>query len=158
MTETLPDRLKANLISHITVLEKIYDSDHKLISNIYTDTAEFDIYDAYLEEQDLFLEELDRLDSEYDLIIEAMKSDRTKVDQIPADTGSKLKSLISELNGKVMAVQDIEKRVKTVVDALLGERKNEIAESRKNTRVINNHYRQNAYRTMLDNSAFDIQN
>ena len=158
MMENYPDRLERNLTKQVDLLERIYQSDKRLIDLLDSDKTGMDLYDEYIKEQDSLMNELDELDSEYDTIYAYISEHKEEVSRIKPDQRSRIRRLTNEVSGKSEAVRDIESRVKQLVSDSIGRSRSGLAESRRNAMVIQKHYRGTNASIEADNTTFDIHN
>ncbi len=152
------DRLENNLKHQIEVLEKIFESNKRLIDTDQAARSKAETYDDYLEEQNSYLDELDDLDLEFDEIYGFVSSHQNMLGSVRDESKIKIRNLLSEINGKSEAVRELELRSRDIVDTFLAGRKTELSETRRTTRVLSDHYRMDRYRSTADNSIFDVTN
>lgn len=156
MIETVPDRIEYNLRRKIDILEKIYESDKRIVEKLADPGFGFEIYDEYLEEQDEYENTLTELDREYDDILSGANAGALK--NISATVREKILKLVNEMNGKAEAVSALEKQTRAAVESYMNKRKNEINISRRNVRNIQSSYRPQNYSQTSEISIFDTSN
>ena len=152
------DRLENNLKHQIEVLEKVFESNKRLVDLDQTARSKPETYDDYLEEQNSYLDGLDDLDREFDEIYSFINSHQGMLGSVSNESRIHIRNLLSEINGKAEAVREIEIRARDIVNTFLDGRKSELSETRRTTRVLSDHYRMDRYRSTADNSIFDVTN
>ena len=152
------ERVEENLKQKIHILEQAYESDVRFMQNTDVDNGSLEQYDEYLEEQDSYLSTLEDLDAEYDRIYEYLAANKEILTRADQSVKDRLNSLISEVNGKLQAVRDAESKVREITENYFKNRKNRIAISRKNTRVIQNNYGTIPSLASADNSMIYVSN
>lgn len=155
---SVSERLEKNLKAKIEILERIYESDRRLLESFDIESARLEQYDEYLAEQDSYMSNLDDLDLEYDEIVKQLSAAPALARQIPADRKRSINTLIMEIDGKVQAVSDIERRVKTLTEKYFENRRSAIAGSKKTARMIQSRYGSNSMIGSGQDSMFDISN
>ncbi len=149
------EKLEENLKQKIRILDQAYESDVRFINNA-DDNSSLESYDEYLEEQDSYISMLEELDMEYDLIFDHLSSHNEILLQADQTVKDRLNSLIRETDGKLQAVREAESGAREIAETYFKNRKNQIAISRKNSRVIQSNYGANPGLASADNSMFDI--
>ena len=152
------DRLKENMREQIHILEKIYGSDNMVIENNGASGDRFTFLDNYIEEHDSYIERLQELQSDSDIISEYISKHPEIIRSLTSSQRNEILSFASEIEGKTDAVRQIETKAKTVTDRIIAERRKELAGARRNTGVINDHYRTPSAVSLIGESSFDIQN
>ncbi|MCR5595218.1 MAG: hypothetical protein K6G12_05175 [Lachnospiraceae bacterium] len=152
------DKLENNLMAKVRLLEKIYECDERLNKVIDVDKSSFEDYDTYIEEKELLLDELDKLDKEADEITKYLENNKTRIDLVPADRRAKIMSLVSEVAGKTEAVRDIESRIRLVTDRFFENRRTDIRNSRRNLKVVQSSYGLRNALATDETSRFDAKN
>lgn len=155
---TAVDRIEHNLKKQIALLETIYESDKRLTEESDATGIEGTRYDDYLDEQNSYISKLEELDEEYDELLSYLKEHKDEIDRADSSRKSKVRSLIGELEGKLQAVNEAETKARELVDRFISSRREELATSRRNVRVIQNNYRPLPSVTAADQSIFDTTN
>ena len=155
---TAVDRLQHNLKKQISLLETIYESDHRLAEEAAISEIDSDRYDDYLEEQNAYLGSLDELDAEYDELISYLIEHKSEIETAGQSIRNKVGALIRELEGKIQAVNEEETEVRVLAERFISIRREELATARRNVRVIQNNYRPIPIITAADQSIFDTSN
>ncbi|MBQ8945528.1 MAG: hypothetical protein IJ058_01830 [Lachnospiraceae bacterium] len=152
------DRLEKNLSDKVSVLENIYESDRRIIESVNSSQTGIEIYDEYMMEQDSYLSRLDELDQEYDVIYAYIEKYREELSGVSADRRSHIVTLSKEIEGKLIAVNDIEERVRKLVEVHFNNRKSAIQASRKNAKTLQDRYRSASIFAVRENTILDIVN
>ena len=152
------DRLESNLRSQIEVLEHIYESDKKFLETFDSTSSDLSQYDDYMEEQDTYQDDLDKLDSEYDEISRYIDSHPDELTKLPADRKKRIGDLIREQDGKIQAVNTVEVKTRKIAEEYFGNRRRDLAKSRKAARVITDKYNTAAVASSVDDSMLDVTN
>ncbi len=147
------DALIKNLESQIEILRSIYTSDMVLLDDPESLEPGGEVYEEYLEEHDSYLASLDRLDEEYDGILERISSDGNAASDSAA--ASRIRELTTEIGEHIRSVNEAEAKVRVAADRYLDSLKNTLAESRKQTRVLNRHYRSGGFSGDTESAYFD---
>ena len=152
------DRLESNLRSQIEVLEHIYESDKRFLDAFDSASSDLSQYDDYMEEQDTYQDELDKLDSEYDEISKYIESHPDELTKLTASFKQRIGALIKEQDGKIQAVNATETKVRKITEDYFGNRRRDLAKSRKAARVITDKYNTAAVASSVENSMLDVTN
>lgn len=152
------DRLEENLTDKIGILERIYESDKRIVDAINSAQTGLEMYDEYIIEQNSYISELDELDMKYDEIYGYLAKNRSELLAASTVRREKIKTLSKEIEGKMIAVNEIEDKVRGLTETYINNRKSAIQASRKNARVLQNRYKSGPGSVSGDNSIFDITN
>ncbi len=152
------DRLEENLAAKIGILERIYESDKRIVDAIHSAQNGLEVYDEYIIEQNSYISELDELDLKYDEIYEYLVKHRSEVSAVSSARREKIKTLSKEIEGKMIAVNEMEDKVRGLTETYINNRRSAIQASRKNARVLQNRYKPGPISGSGDNSIFDITN
>lgn len=152
------DRLEKNLTDKISVLESIYESDRRIIESVNSSQMGIEIYDEYMVEQDSYINRLDELDQEYDEVFEYIARHREVLSRVTTDRRESIVTLSKEIEGKLIAVNDIEERVRKLVEVHFNNRKSAIQASRKNAKTLQDRYRSASIFAARENTILDIVN
>ena len=155
---TYPERLEHNLKKQIDSLEKLYESDRKLIETSDGSESNTLIYEEYVSEQEDLIRELDGLDRELDNIYGYLSEHKDITDTISQAQRNHIRNLTSEIDGKIQALQEYEAKAKSVIDGHLNVKRSELAVTRKNVRVLQNHYSPAGIASAEATSIFDTTN
>lgn len=151
------ERLEDNLTQKTEVLTGIFESNKTLIENLDVDNSGLETYDGYLAEQNEYINRLDKLDREYDVIYEYILEHPETVAESDLSYKAKIRVLIASVHEKSHAVAEIEKQSRQLVDMYFNKKRVEINSTRKAARVIQNHYITRPYGAAEDNSIIDTK-
>ena len=152
------DRLEDNLNKKTGILDNILESDRRFEDNFNPETSEFEEYDAYLDDQNSYMAMLDELDQEYDEIYSYLSEHRNEVDILPPARKKSVNDLAAGIGERIQAVNALEIRIKSISDQFFENRKQQIAGTRKNARMIQNHYRSMPSAISSEDSILNITN
>ena len=111
-----------------------------------------------MDEQGSYLEMLDDLDAEFDQIYASLSASRAEVAGIDSVQKQRLAVLIKKTDGRTQAVNSVEERIRQVSEEFFKKRRDDIASSRRNARMIQNHYRTIPSTLTEENRIFDSSN
>ena len=151
------DRLEINLKNKISLLEQIYECDDRIRTDVNPDQSDFEDLDDYLSDMDSLQEKLDLLNEETDSIVEYLTANQSELNSISNVQADRIRKLLLQIQGKAEAVEDIEKRVKTITDKMLRVKRDSIKTSRRQTRVLKSNYAPQQIMTVAEMSSFDTK-
>ncbi|SCY05210.1 hypothetical protein SAMN02910292_00717 [Lachnospiraceae bacterium XBB2008] len=152
------DRLENNLRNKLSILGNILDSDQRFTSLSIRTSDPYRRYDDYLNEQNGYMDRLDELDREYDEIFQYLSEHDSEVKIIDIKKKQTIITLNRLIEDKIKETVIAESAAKVYADKILGNKKNEIAQTRKNVRVLQSSYSPNPGLSAADHSLFDSSN
>ena len=150
------DRLESNLRKKTELLDRIYACNDRLRDRLNGERIDYEDYDEYLEEKGALLEELDLLETESDHIYKEV-TDASHILIAEEEQKKRILSLVSEINGKIEAVREIEAGMKSAVDSFFVEKRMDIRNSRKHINLVSSYHRSRNYSVTEENSILDIK-
>ena len=130
------DKLEKILKRKSNILSRIYEINDEIRSSSDPAKADYEDYDSYIEEKGTLLDELDALDTESDEITEYLQGHREVIDKMDPRDRERMLNLMSEINGRIEAVRNIEGSVKEDLDQFFRLKRDQIRDSRKQVKVL----------------------
>ncbi len=152
------DALEKNLKEKSDLLGSIYECNDRLRMNLDSEKTDYEDYDSYISEKEELLEELDRVETDTDIIIDRIKAKGLSLKELDTAQRNRINALLSEISGRTEAVRDIESKVKKLTDSFFQSKRSEISATRKQIKTLQTHYGSNSFIGADGAASFDIKN
>lgn len=133
--------LEESLEKKLRVLEEIYRICVLQAETIAEEPINYDVFDCYMEDKDVCIEKLNKLDEGFDLIYNRV-GDELKQNKFMYEGQIRhMQELISAIMDKSTAIQAQEERNKKAIEAIFVRERQEIGKGKRSLNVAMNYYR-----------------
>jgi len=133
--------LKESLEKKVKVLDEILRICQYQSELLSKEEFDYEAFDAYMDDRDICLDKLDKLDSGFELVYQRVADDLKSNKGEYADLIKDMQSLISEITDKSAAINAADKRNKQSVDNIFIRDRRKIGEGRRSVTVAMNYYK-----------------
>lgn len=150
--------LSESLDKKLQVLNEIQEYNRKQEQSFLGETANFEDFDAALEEKDRLIEQLNKLDEGFEIVYEKLANELS-------GNREKYKVQIRELQDKIRQVTEMgvtiqaqEQRNKKLVEQYFAKERNNIRQERKNSKAAYDYYKRMSGGAYTDPQFMDSRN
>lgn len=129
-----------SLHKKLTILDGILEENEKQKELASQETLDLELLEPTLTKKQEYIDQLNELDEGFQTIYDRVKSELTEHPENHKDEIDEMKSLISRITGKSIAVQAEEARNKQVIQEHFNKFKREIRQSKSSTKAVTNYY------------------
>lgn len=132
--------LEDSLKKKIEVLNRIGEVNDAQTEVIKGESADLEAFDQMMEEKDLYINELTKLDEGFESLYDNVKQELVGNRQKYADQIKRLQELITQITDKSVSIQAQEARNKALVENCFKKKRQELGYSRKNSQAAYGYY------------------
>lgn len=140
MIENYLNILEDSLKKKIDVLERIQEVNEVQTDILKKDPADLEAFDSSVDEKDLYIKELAKLDDGFEALYDKIKQELVGNKQKYADQIRRLQELITQITDRSVAIQAQEERNKALVESCLNKERQQMGQSRRNSKVAYGYY------------------
>lgn len=135
------DMMVDSLNKKVTILEKI--SEYNDIQKQMVTAEDFDAeeFDGAVEQKNKLILEINKLDDGFETLYDRVRKELQQNKEVYADEINKMQNLISKIVGLTSSIEAQENRLKTEVENQFSKLKQNIKETRKNSKMVSNYYK-----------------
>ena len=149
--------LEESLHKKIQVLGKIQDYNARKQENLHSDTVDMEEFDQYVEEKGKLIEELELLDSGFEILYEKLAEQlKENRDRYAAQIRT-LQGLIKQVTDMGVTAQVQEARNKKLIEDYFRRSREGLAKDRKTSKAAYDYYRNMSNRNYVPSQFMDIK-
>lgn len=141
MIENYLTIMEESLIKKISVLDKIQDISDKQAQLLDEKDLNMEAFDAFVNEKDLLITELTRLDDGFQDIYQGVARELDSGKEKYHDNIKRLQELIGGITDKSMSIQAVESRNKTLVEKCFKNKRAELKQGRVSSKAALDYYK-----------------
>lgn len=132
--------LEDSLKKKIEVLKRISEVNDAQTEALKGESADLEAFDQMMEEKDLYIDELTKLDEGFESLYDNVKQELIGNRQKYADQIKRLQELITQITDKSVSIQAQEARNKALVENCFKKKRQELGNSRKSSQAVYGYY------------------
>lgn len=132
--------LEDSLKKKIEILERIDEVNRVQSDLLKGEQADLENFDRCVDEKDLYIKELEKLDEGFDTLYEKIKQELLGNKAQYADQIKRLQKLITEITDRSVSIQAQESRNKALVEKYFAEQRKELGQIRKSSKAAYGYY------------------
>ena len=132
--------LEDSLKKKIEILERIDEVNRVQSDLLKGEQADLENFDRCVDEKDLYIKELEKLDEGFDTLYEKIKQELLGNKAQYADQIKRLQKLITEITDRSVSIQAQESRNKALVEKYFAEQRKELGQVRKSSKAAYGYY------------------
>lgn len=133
--------LEESLKKKIDVLDKIKEVNQVQAQLLKREALDTERFDQCVDEKDLYIEELNKLDEGFDSLYEKIKQELLKNKDKYADQIKRLQHLITEITDRSVSIQAEESRNKAQVEQYFAAQRKDLGKVRKSSQAAYGYYK-----------------
>lgn len=133
--------LEESLKKKIHVLDEIYRICQLQTEAINKEPAELKIFDRYVDDKDICIEKLNKLDEGFEILYERVSQELKENKAAYAEQIAHMQELISQITDKSTAIQALEERNKKAVEDTLFRERKELGKGKRSLNAAKSYYR-----------------
>ncbi len=141
MIENYLTILEESLKKKSNVLERIEEVNQAQAEILKEEIFQLEVYDSCVDEKDLYIEELGKLDEGFEALYEKIKQQLLQGKDQYAAQIKRLQSLIEEITDKSVTIQAQEARNKKALESYFAGERKDIGKVRKSSKAALDYYR-----------------
>ncbi len=135
------DMMTDSLNKKITLLEKISEYNDMQKQVVMAENFEAEDFDGLVEQKGNLIQEINRLDDGFEALYDRVREELQQNKEAYADEIKEMQKLISRIVGLTSSIEAEEKRLKAEVEKQFSKLRQNIKESRKNSKAVSNYYK-----------------
>ncbi len=135
------DMMTDSLNKKITLLEKISEYNDMQKQVVMAENFEAEDFDGLVEQKGNLIQEINRLDDGFEALYDRVREELQQNKEAYADEIKEMQKLISRIVGLISSIEAEEKRLKAEVEKQFSKLRQNIKESRKNSKAVSNYYK-----------------
>lgn len=133
--------LEDSLKKKIDVLKRIQEVDEVQTEILKKESVDLEAFDRTVDEKDLYISELTRLDEGFETLYERVKQELSNNRQAYAEQIKRLQELITQITDRNMTIQAQEVRNKALVESCFKKERQNLGQSRKSSQAVYGYYK-----------------
>ncbi|MCQ2519430.1 MAG: flagellar protein FliT [Lachnospiraceae bacterium] len=139
MSNTYITALTESLEKKIEVLNKIHEKDEEQLSIAKTEPFSFEAFDKNVEEKDVLIYKLVKLDEGFEIVYENVKAELNANKDLYKEEIKKMQKLITDITALSTKIQAEEARNKAAMEAAFRNEKQRLKSSRSSVKAVNSY-------------------
>lgn len=149
--------LEESLKKKMDVLNKIIEVNQVQAELLKRETFDTENFDSCVDEKDIYIEELDKLDEGFDSLYEKIKQELLLNKDKHAEQIKRLQKLITEITDKSVAIQAQESRNKAQVEQYFAAQRKDLGKVRKSSKAAYGYYKSMSGPAAADSRFMDTK-
>ena len=133
--------LEESLEKKIRVLDEIYRISQLQTEILDKKPMDFERFDAYVDDKDICIEKLDKLDEGFEILYERVGQELKENRAAYEKQILHMQQMITEITDKSVAIQTLEERNRKAVAEVFSDERKELGQGKRSLNVAMNYYR-----------------